>query len=251
MSAPAAQGTGGGVGPRVRRATAREVAGPARRAVLALALLGALAACGGGEGGVAATAPGPWKVPIGTAPQRGPSDAWVTVIEFSDFECPFCGDAAPLVSAILAELPADLRVLYRHFPLPQHPRAVPAALAAECARAQGPAPDGHFWAMHDELFAHQTALLDAHLATYAGRIAGLDTTAWTACLATQPPRDRITADASSASSLGVPGTPTFVVNGTPVVGGGGLRTAVQAALAYARQSGIPRAQYYEKAVLGL
>lgn len=222
---------------------------PAVRAVTALALLGLAAlGCGG-----AAPAPpaGPLRVPVGDAPQRGPADAWVTVVEFSDFQCPFCGAAAPQVAALLADLPADVRLLYRHLPLPQHLRAFPAAVAAECARLQGPAPDGAFWELHDLLFAHQAALGDADLAGYAAQVPGLDTAAWSACLATQPPRDRVSADRDLAAALGVGGTPTFVVNGAVVLGVGGLRAAVDAALVAAQASGIPRGEYYDRAVLGL
>jgi protein-disulfide isomerase len=219
------------------------------RAAAAL-LAAALGACGG-EGAGGPVAPGPLRIAVGDAPQRGPSDAWVTVVEFSDFQCPFCGAAAPVVADLLAERPDDVRLLYRHLPLSQHPRAVPAAVAAECARVQGPAPDGFFWALHDRMFANQDALLDLHLAAYAGQIAGLDAEAWSACLATAPPLDRVSADRALAVALGIPGTPSFVVNGTLVPGVGGLRAAVDAAQAAAVASGIPRAEYYDRAVLGL
>jgi protein-disulfide isomerase len=231
-----------------------------RRAALAAAGLGLLlAACGGG--GAPPALAGQLKVPVGDAPQRGPSDAWVTVIEFSDFECPYCAAAEPLVEQLLADRPADLRLLYHHFPLTSlHPAALPAAEATECARLQPQAgtADGFFWDYHDALFAHHGELVAndgapmPFLGALAGGIAGLDFATWQACMTAHATRARIQADQAVAQgSYGIYGTPTFVVNGTPVLGAGGLQAAVDAALTRAIQSGLPRAQYYDKAVLGL
>jgi protein-disulfide isomerase len=220
---------------------------------LAAALL--LAGCGGG-GGVTPVRPGPLALPLGDAPQRGPDDAWVTVIEFSDFQCPSCALAAPSVRTLLADLEGEVRLRYRHFPLQNHLAALPAAEAAECARLQGPAPDGHFWAMHDTLFAHQATLAavaaspDPLLAELAAGIPGLDLDAWGACLASHQTRARIAEDQALAAPF-LLGTPTFVVNGTQVTGEPALRAAVEAALAWAAASGIPRTEYYDRAVLGL
>jgi protein-disulfide isomerase len=224
-----------------------------------LAGLAALALLAGGCGGnqVGPAPPGPLRVPAGDAPQRGPSDAWVTVVEFSDFECPACLGAEPVVLALLADLPADVRLLYRHFPLPQHANAGPAAEAAECARLQGTPPDGSFWAMHDALFETQaswaplsTDAATAAFATLAGQIAVPDAVAWRTCMTTHATQARVAADQALAAPF-LRGTPTFVVNGTAVLGVPGLRVAVEGALAWARQSGIPRSDYYDKAVLGL
>lgn len=192
-------------------------------------------------------------VPLGDSPQRGPSDAWVTIVEFADFQCPFCGLAEPNVEELLALYPDDVRVVYKHFPLPQHANARPAANAAECARAQGPAPDGYFWEMHDLLFANQASLGSAALADYASRIPGLDVAAWQACFDARAHDSRVKADASLGTSLGVNGTPTFVINGEWVVGAQPLATlqaAVESARDAAIASGIPRAEYYDQAVLG-
>ena len=78
------------------------------------------------------------KVPVGDSPQRGPSDAWVTVVEFADFECPFCRSAQPALTGIEAVYAGDLRLVFKHFPLTSiHPHARAAAVAAECAGEQG------------------------------------------------------------------------------------------------------------------
>lgn len=92
------------------------------------------------------------KVPIGSSPIRGPVNAWVTMVEFGDFECPFCGEEEPVVEALLRAFPNDLRLVFKNFPLTSiHPYAEGAAIAAECAGEQG-----DFWPMHDILFANQT-----------------------------------------------------------------------------------------------
>ena len=180
--------------------------------------------------------------------------AKVTVVEFADFQCPFCGAAAPTVEQVLELYPADVRLVFKHFPLERlHANARPAANAAECARAQGAAPDGMFWEMHDLLLAHQGALDATSLAGYAGQIAGLDTAAWQACFDARAYDARVQADVDLGASVGVAGTPTFAVNGEPIFGAASLdtfRAEVEAARAAAIASGIPRAQYYEKAVLG-
>lgn len=193
------------------------------------------------------------RVPLGDSPQRGPPDAWVTLVEFADFQCSFCGAAQPTVEQILSEYRADVRLVFKHFPLSIHANARPAANAAECARAQGPAPDGYFWQMHDVLFADQVALDATSLAGYASQISGLDATAWQTCFDARQYDARVSADEALGESLGVPGTPTFVVNGVPLLGNqpiANFRAAVETARTEAIASGIPRAQYYDKAILG-
>ncbi len=213
------------------------------------ALVVALAACGGSDQ-VAPVQTGTAKVPIGVSPQRGRADAWVTLVEFSDFECPFCGREAPVLTQLLDAYPADVRLVYKHFPLSQHPDAVPAALAAECAGDQG-----KFWEMHDLLFAHQTALGDQDLAGYAAQL-GIDVGgAWQLCRSTAggPAAARVQADQALGTSIGLTATPTLVVNGAVYPGAYSLdsyRPVVDAALASAKASGVPRSQYYDTVVLG-
>ena len=102
-------------------------------------------------------------------PSRGPADAPIVVIEFSDYQCPFCKRAEPTVTALMQKYPTQVRLVYRHLPLDQiHPRARPAAIAAVCAEQQG-----KFWEYHDTLFANQQALNDADLEKYATTL-GMD-----------------------------------------------------------------------------
>lgn len=188
------------------------------------------------------------KVPIGTSPTRGPADAWVTMVEFADFECPPCGEAEPILSALLEEYSGDLRLVFKNLPLTDiHPDAQGAAIAAECASAQGA-----FWQMHDLLFANQDFLDGESLPTYA-QAAGVDLNAWQQCLSTEPPLDAIGIDVGLATSLGIRGTPTFVINGQRVVGvlaQSQFEAVINAARDRAQASGLPRSQYYDTAILG-
>ncbi len=188
------------------------------------------------------------KVPLGDSPQRGAADAWVTVVEFGDFECPYCRMEEPVLQDLAAIYGSDLRLVWKHLPLTGiHPHAQAAAIAAECANAQG-----RFWEMHDLLLV--TALDDATLLADAGQVPGLDVAAWQACLGTAAPADRVAADVALGTRLGVGGTPTFYVDGIPVIGAvpeSEFRAVVDQARSTAASSGIPRANYSDKAVLGL
>jgi protein-disulfide isomerase len=190
------------------------------------------------------------QVPIGTSPVRGPADAWVTLVEFGDFECPFCGEEEPVVEALLAMYPADLRLVWKNFPLTSiHPYAQGAAIAAECADEQS-----LFWPMHDVLYANQSALTPTDLANYAGGVQGLDVTSWQACLTAPAPAQVIANDEALGGTVGVGGTPTFFVNGEAVVGAvpqATLQGVIEAKRAEAEASGVPRAQYYDTVILGM
>jgi protein-disulfide isomerase len=153
-----------------------------------------------------------YKVPIGDAPGRGGAEAKVTIVVFSEFQCPFCGRVEPTLEQALRTYGDDVRVVWKHLPLPFHERALPAAYAVEAAAAQG-----KFWPMHDALFAHQTALGPEELAKYAGELK-LDVARFTADLASDTVRARVEADRKLAQTLGVRGTPTLFVNGRRVVG---------------------------------
>ena len=139
----------------------------------------------------------------------GSPDAPVTLVEYGDFEYPFCGMAYPEIKDIRQRLGDRLRFVYRHFPRPEHPHARHAAEAAEAAAAQG---EQHFWAMHDALFEHQHALEDAQLVLYASDI-GLDTGRFSQDLGQHIYRHRIQEDLESGAHSGVHGTPTLFVNG--------------------------------------
>jgi protein-disulfide isomerase len=202
----------------------------------------ALAACG------SSTAPSRLKVPVGDSPQRGPTDAWVTLVEFADFECPFCRSEQPVLADIESIYGTDLRVVFKYFPLTNvHPDAQAAALAAECAGEQG-----GFWEMHDLLFT--SGLDDASLLHDAEQVPSLDVAAWQACIAAPEAANRVAADVALGTSLGIDGTPTFVVNGVVVAGAvseSDLRNVIDSARSEAVASEIPRAEYYDKAVLGI
>ncbi|MFG2005630.1 Na+/H+ antiporter NhaA [Spirillospora sp. NPDC048911] len=135
---------------------------------------------------------------------RGPAAAPVTVVEYADFECPYCGKAEKTLLRLRERYGDDLRLVFRHFPLREiHPRAVPAALVAEAA-----ADHGLFWEMHDELFRNQLALTDEDLTRYAAEL-GFDP--WTDV---EDHRARVNADRESGERSGVMGTPAFFINGT-------------------------------------
>ena len=170
------------------------------------------------------------------------------MIEFGDFECPYCGQEEPIVESLVQAYPNDLRLVFKNFPLPTvHPYAQAAAVAAECANAQG-----DFWPMHDLLYKNQSALTTPDLQNYAQQV-GVDVASWQACLPTQPPTDAVAADVQLGNSIGVTGTPTFVINGEIVVGAvpqAALQGVIQTKLSVAQASGVSRAQYYTTVILG-
>jgi Na+/H+ antiporter NhaA len=157
---------------------------------------------------------------------RGPADAPVTVVEYGDFECPYCGQAEPVVRELLAGH-GDVRYVWRHLPLTDvHPNAQLAAEAAEAAAAQGA-----FWPMHDLLLTRQDALRTPDLVGYAEEL-GLDADRFRSDLHRHTGRGRIADDVDSADLSGVSGTPTFFINGRRHYGAydiGTLSTAVRAA----------------------
>jgi len=154
------------------------------------------------------------NVSIDDDPMMGPEDAPVTIVEFSDFQCPYCQRSAEeVLPLILEQYPEQVRLVYRDFPLTQiHPQALPAALAAECADDQG-----KFWEYHDLLFANQSALDDASLEAYAAQI-GLDQAVFDQCYTSQEHLDEIRLDYQDGLTYGVSGTPAFFVNGLRIVG---------------------------------
>ncbi|MER6948861.1 Na+/H+ antiporter NhaA [Nonomuraea sp. NPDC000554] len=149
------------------------------------------------------------SVPVGSDDHvRGPADAKVTLVEYGDFECPFCGRLHPILDELRERHP-ELRTVFRHYPLRTlHPRAVPAALVAEAASDQG-----RFWEMHDILFDNQRFLTDADLAHYS---AELDVEPWTEV---REHRRRVARDEESGMASGVRGTPTLFLNGRRYQGG--------------------------------
>jgi len=138
----------------------------------------------------------------------GSTDGLIKLLEYGDYECPFCGEAQPIVKEIQQRLGDDLLFAFRNFPLTQiHPHAEHAAEAAEAAGAQG-----NFWGMHDLLFENQGALEDEDLAQYAAGL-GLDETRMIREVASSVYAPRIREDFKSGVRGGVNGTPTFFING--------------------------------------
>jgi len=152
-------------------------------------------------------------VSAGGAPIRGSANAPVTIIEFSDFHCPYCKKVQPTLSRILSEYGDRVRLAYRDFPLDQlHPSARKAAEAARCANDQG-----KFWEFHDKLYGGGTDASPETLTRLAREI-DMDVVAFQQCLSTGKHRSDIDRDIQEASSLGVTGTPGFFINGRLISG---------------------------------
>lgn len=143
---------------------------------------------------------------------QGPANAAVTVVEYGDYECPYCGEVVPWIQTIQRQMGDRMRFVFRNLPLPQHPYAEVAAEAAEAAAAQG-----KFWQMHDLLYQHQQALEPEHLAQYAQQI-GLNVDEFVQALRNHAGHARIERDAQSGMESGVQGTPTFFINGSQYQG---------------------------------
>ena len=142
---------------------------------------------------------------------RGPANAPVTLVEYGDFECPYCGRAEPALRELLAEFGDELRFVFRDLPLADvHPRAQLAAEASEAAGAQG-----KFWEMHDLLFDHQDALAPMELVGYAEQL-GLDVERFRDELRRRVYAPGIAEDVESADESNVAGTPTFFINGRAI-----------------------------------
>ena len=151
-------------------------------------------------------------VPTDGAPSRGPARASITVVEFADYQCPFCARAEATVHAIEQAHPGDVRIVFKNLPLPIHEHARLMARAAVAAGAQG-----HFWEMHDRLLAVAGTVDRARLAGIA-RDLGLDGARFDRDLEDVSLDARVDADDADAKALGVKGTPTFFVNGRRIVG---------------------------------
>lgn len=190
---------------------------------------------GGGDNGPVAAAPSPSLPPGDDAPEpvgdvkpianddhvRGDKNAEVTLYEYSDFECPFCGRFHPSMVQLMNEYKGKVKWVYRHFPLSFHPQATPAANASECASEQG-----KFWEYADKLIENQATLGDA---TY-GKIADelkLNKSKFDSCYSAKKFQAKITADQGSGSTAGVTGTP-----GTIIVAKDGSKQMVPGAVPY-------------------
>lgn len=147
-------------------------------------------------------------IPVGSSPIRGKKDAPVTIVEFSDYQCPFCARVEPLIDEALAKYPDDVRLVFKQFPLTSiHPNAMPASKAALAAGKQG-----KYWEMHKKLFENARALGPEDLKKYAGEI-GLDMAQFENDMNSKEIQDQINEEMSQARVAGVRGTPTLFVGG--------------------------------------
>jgi protein-disulfide isomerase len=168
---------------------------------------------------------------------RGPDDAPVTLVEYGDFECTYCGQAERVIRELLGSFGDDVRYVWRHLPLNDvHPAAQLAAEASEAAAAQG-----KFWEMYDALLSHQDQLSPRDLARYAADL-GLDVDRFRDEVRRRQYAARVSEDVSSADESGVSGTPTFFINGRRHYGVydiDTLKATVSAAKTRARQLSVP------------
>lgn len=154
-----------------------------------------------------------YDIPTEGYPSRGPEDAPITIVEFSDFECPFCRRFfEQTYEPLLEAYPGQIRFVYRNLPLTSiHPNALPAAVASLCANDQDA-----YWDYHDKLFSSETFGRDTYV-QYATDL-GLDVEEFTACLDSGKHDEFIQEDMDYALTLGVQSTPTFFINGLAIVG---------------------------------
>jgi protein-disulfide isomerase len=154
----------------------------------------------------------PVKIDAGKSPAKGPANAKVTVLEFSDFQCPYCKRGRDTMEELLKAYPNDVKVVFKHYPLPFHKEAEPAARASWAAQQQG-----KFWEYHDILFNNQDKLgSDFYLAT--ARELKLDEAKFKADMASEAAAKQVKEDADAGSKNGIQGTPGFFVNGVAVKG---------------------------------
>ena len=178
----------------------------------------------------APTPPARAEVAIGSAPTRGAGGAAVTVVEFSDFQCPYCARVHPTVVQLLEEFPDEVELAFKHYPLPNHAKA-PLAHRASIAAGQ----QDKFWEMHDLIFENQGAMEREDLVAHAESL-GLDLAAFEAALDDDALGEMISADLREGSEAGVRGTPSFFVNGRLLSGAqpyAAFKAAVESALAEA------------------
>ncbi len=154
-----------------------------------------------------------YNIPTDGFPSLGPADAPITIVEFSDFQCPFCRQwQQQTYQPLLAAYPGKIRIVYRDFPLTSiHPNAFPAAEAAQCANEQNA-----FWPYHDKLFSSEN-LGDDVYKQYAQDL-GLDMTKFNDCLTSHKYQQYVQSNSDFAQNLGVNSTPTFFINGLAIVG---------------------------------
>jgi protein-disulfide isomerase len=183
-----------------------------RTLILAMVVAAVVAAGCQQSGGEVAGPDQRVTVELGDAPTVGPADAAVVVVEFGDFQCPYCGEMEPVVQRLLTDYDGRLRFAFKQFPISYHSHAQLAAEASLAANAQGA-----FWPYHDALYAHQDALTRADLEGYAADL-GLDLDLFRAALDDGTYTAAVTADLEQGLAIGVNGTPAFFINGRAAFG---------------------------------
>ena len=152
------------------------------------------------------------RLEVRDEPSLGPTNAPVTLIQYSDFQCPYCARSRELLDELRSLYPTKLRIVFRNFPLEQHPEAKRAAEAAQCAHDQG-----KFWAFHDLLFAHQSALKEPDLIKYAQRVQ-MNMSTFKKCFEGKEVTEFVDKVYRSGVAIGVKGTPAIYINGIKLVG---------------------------------
>jgi protein-disulfide isomerase len=149
----------------------------------------------------------PVKIPVAGAPQLGPANASITIVEFSDFQCPYCAAAVPEIKALMNTYPKQVKLIFKQFPLDIHSQAELAANAAVAAGLQG-----KFWQMHDAMFAHHDELSRATIDALAKQI-GLDTNRFASDMNSTQVHETVVRDQQDGDQAGVQGTPTIFIDG--------------------------------------
>jgi protein-disulfide isomerase len=156
----------------------------------------------------------PMRVEVAASgPAKGPSSAPVTIVEFSDFQCPFCSRITPTLEQVVSKYGNKVRLVFRQFPLPMHPNAAKAAEAALCANEQG-----KFWEMHDAMFKDQAGLAVDGLKSKAAGISGINAASFNSCLDSGKETPAVQTDMKAGNKAGVNGTPAMFVNGRFISG---------------------------------
>ena len=145
-------------------------------------------------------------------PFLGPKDAPITIVQFAEYQCPYCGKAGESIDQVLKEYDGKVKMVYRDFPLSFHDRAVPAAVAANCAGEQD-----KYWEMHKLLMSNQRALTDDDLTSHATTLS-LDLEKWNTCRQDPAQTAEVNKDFADGQKIGVTGTPAFFINGIMLSG---------------------------------
>jgi protein-disulfide isomerase len=189
-----------------------------------------------------------YKVTVDDAVTKGSAEALVTLVAWSDFQCPYCSRVGPTMKQLEQDYGSDLRIAFKHNPLGFHPRAKPAALAAEAAGRQG-----KFWEMHDKLFENQKDLTDEKFVAWAGEL-GLNIEQFKKDLADPALDKKVMGQQAQGMTLGARGTPAFFVNGRFLSGAQpveSFKKLIDEEKAKAEKlvaAGTPKAQVYDKVI---